>query len=85
MGCRQRVPQAELLRVVVDRGSTGSLVVPDPDRRRSGRGAYLHPTRTCLELAVQRRALSRALRVTEPVEAGEVAREIERRESVAEQ
>ena len=36
----------------------------DPDRRLPGRGAYLHPTLNCLDLAERRRALPRALRLT---------------------
>jgi uncharacterized protein len=63
VGCRQRAPAAELLRVVVAPDSTGHLVVPDPRRRMPGRGAWLHPTGACVELAVRRRAFARALRV----------------------
>jgi uncharacterized protein len=49
---------------VVARGSDDGLaVVPDPEARASGRGAYIHPTLVCLELAVRRRAFPRALRV----------------------
>jgi len=51
-------PQPELLRFVADRGQ----VVPDPDRRLPGRGAYVHPLRACLDAAVRRRAFPRALR-----------------------
>jgi predicted RNA-binding protein YlxR (DUF448 family) len=36
----------------------------DPDRRLPGRGAYLHPSLKCLDLAERRRALPRALRLT---------------------
>jgi predicted RNA-binding protein YlxR (DUF448 family) len=63
IGCRQRAAKSELLRVVAsDRGS-GREVLPDPDRRAPGRGAHLHPTTECLELAVRRRAFPRALKV----------------------
>ena len=37
-------------------------VVPDPQGTASGRGAHLHPTTECFELAVRRRAFARALR-----------------------
>jgi len=37
------------------------------DRRLPGRGAHLHPTRECLELAERRRAFPRALRVSGPL------------------
>jgi uncharacterized protein len=41
----------------------GNLVVlPDPEHRRPGRGAWLHPDLSCLDLAVRRRACGRALR-----------------------
>jgi predicted RNA-binding protein YlxR (DUF448 family) len=39
-------------------------VVPDPGATRPGRGAHLHPTTECYELAVRRRAFARALRFT---------------------
>ena len=39
-------------------------VVPDPDATAPGRGAHLHPTAECYELAVRRRAFVRALRFT---------------------
>jgi uncharacterized protein len=63
VGCRERVERRELLRVVAgDRGS-GLEVLPDPAGRAPGRGAHLHPTPECLELAVRRRAFPRALKV----------------------
>ncbi len=37
-------------------------VVPDPLGTAPGRGAHLHPTTECYELAVRRRAFARALR-----------------------
>jgi len=59
-----------LLRVVAvsDRAVTG--VVPDPARRRPGRGAHLHPDPACLALAERRRAFGRALRVTGVLDTG---------------
>nr|WP_277455769.1 YlxR family protein [Janibacter sp. DB-40] len=63
IGCRGRDSRSTLLRIVVvtdDRGST--TAVPDPRRRVPGRGAWLHPDIACLELAVRRRAFSRAFR-----------------------
>ena len=38
-------------------------VLPDPTGTAPGRGAHLHPTTACLDLAVRRRAFARALRV----------------------
>ena len=54
---------SELLRVVAGSDALGRMaLVPDPDRRAPGRGAHLHPTDECLQLAVRRRAFNRALR-----------------------
>ena len=39
-------------------------VVPDPTSTAAGRGAHLHPTYECYDLAVRRKAFGRALRVT---------------------
>ncbi|MBV9823314.1 MAG: YlxR family protein [Actinobacteria bacterium] len=74
IGCRQRAPAADLLRVVVDPAVAGQAadspspppvrVLPDPRRRASGRGAWLHPVLGCMELAERRRAFGRALRTT---------------------
>ena len=59
IGCRTRAGKSELLRVTARDG----LCLPDPRFRQPGRGAYLHPTIGCLDLAERRRALPRALRV----------------------
>jgi predicted RNA-binding protein YlxR (DUF448 family) len=37
-------------------------VVPDPAATAPGRGAHLHPTTECYDLAVRRKAFGRALR-----------------------
>ncbi|WP_435203615.1 YlxR family protein [Janibacter sp. GS2] len=63
VGCRGRDSRSTLLRLVVvtdDRGR--STVTPDPRRRLPGRGAWLHADIACLDLAVRRRAFSRAFR-----------------------
>ena len=39
------------------------VVVPDPLGTAPGRGAHLHPTAACYELAVRRKAFGRALRM----------------------
>lgn len=69
VGCRQRAAKQELLRVVAQ-GTDGSRrLVADPGAREQGRGAYLHPTRECLDQALRRRAFGRALRVPAPLDA----------------
>jgi predicted RNA-binding protein YlxR (DUF448 family) len=60
-----------LLRVVgVDHGAEHFSVVPDPTRRRPGRGAHLHFDPACLALAERRRAFGRALRITGVIDTG---------------
>ena len=39
------------------------VVVPDPRATAPGRGAHLHPTTECYDLAVRKKAFGRALRV----------------------
>ncbi|MGI8680205.1 MAG: DUF448 domain-containing protein [Jatrophihabitans sp.] len=74
MGCRKRRTVVELLRIVVmlsaapEAASPALLVVPDPRRRRPGRGAWLHPVADCVDLAQRRRAFARALRVSGPID-----------------
>src|SRR5215468_6097114 len=60
VGCKDRAAKSSLLRLVV----AGDGVVPDPQARQPGRGAYLHPSLACFELAQRRRVFSRALRVS---------------------
>lgn len=72
VGCRTRDAVANLLRVVAVNGAC----VPDPERRRPGRGAHLHACPGCLEQAERRRALPRALRVSPPLDVEPVRRYI---------
>jgi predicted RNA-binding protein YlxR (DUF448 family) len=64
VGCRSRAHQDDLLRVTAEDGR----VVPDPKRRSSGRGAYVHPTRKCVTAANARRAFAKALRIGGPLD-----------------
>jgi len=62
IGCRKRAAKSELLRVIAGSDAHGhAAVVPDPDGTAPGRGAHLHPTSGCYDLAVRRKAFSRAL------------------------
>ena len=58
VGCKERAEKSSLLRLVV----VGDVIQPDPQARLPGRGAYLHPSQACLDLALRRRAFPRALR-----------------------
>ena len=63
VGCRQRSVKSDLLRVVGGATGHGWTAYPDDEARRPGRGAYVHLSRECLDLAERRRALPRALRL----------------------
>jgi predicted RNA-binding protein YlxR (DUF448 family) len=53
------------VRVTVGSDAHGRLVVvPDPQGTAPGRGAHLHPTTECYELAVRKKAFGRALRIS---------------------
>ncbi|MFC8524124.1 MULTISPECIES: YlxR family protein [Micrococcaceae] len=60
IGCRKKGPRSQLLRLVAE-GSGSTAVLVDERRRMSGRGAWLHPSQSCLALAIKRRAFGRAL------------------------
>ena len=60
VGCRQRSQRAELLRIV----SKSNVLAFDQLKNMPGRGAWIHPSSDCLELAIQRNALGRALKLT---------------------
>jgi predicted RNA-binding protein YlxR (DUF448 family) len=60
LGCRSRADKSTLLRVVARDG----VVVADPSATLQGRGAWVHPTRECVEKSITRKAFGRALRVT---------------------
>jgi predicted RNA-binding protein YlxR (DUF448 family) len=58
IGCRTREEKARLLRIIARDGD----VAVDYRQIEPGRGAYLHPRPECLERALKRRSLGRALR-----------------------
>jgi predicted RNA-binding protein YlxR (DUF448 family) len=58
IGCRSREEKVRLIRIVLCDGG----VAVDVRQREPGRGAYLHPRPECLEQALKRRSLGRALR-----------------------
>ncbi|HET9173496.1 MAG TPA: YlxR family protein [Actinospica sp.] len=69
VGCRERGAQDLLLRVVAVTAESGAVSVrPDPGRRLTGRGAYVHPRPDCLALAERRRAFTRSLRQPGPLD-----------------
>ncbi|MDT3400620.1 YlxR family protein [Streptomyces sp. B1866] len=74
VGCRERAAKDELLRIVAVQGAC----VPDRRGTLPGRGAYVHPTQACLDLAVRRRAFPRALRGSGPLDTSVLSRYVER-------
>ncbi|RYJ05697.1 MAG: YlxR family protein [Actinomycetales bacterium] len=66
IGCRSRADKTTLVRLVVVRTPTASVVTPDTDGSSPGRGAHLHPDARCLEQARRRRAFGRAFRQEGP-------------------
>jgi hypothetical protein len=58
VGCKERAVKSTLLRLV----AAGDDILPDPQARLPGRGAYLHRSLACFELARRRRVFPRALR-----------------------
>jgi uncharacterized protein len=68
IACRQEAGKAELVRIV--RRPDGSVEV-DRSGKKAGRGAYLHASAECLEVARKRRALDRALGAAAPADVWE--------------
>ncbi len=59
--CRRVAPKSQLLRFA--RHPQTYQVSYDPQQRLPGRGAYLCPTRACVQGAIKKRSLERALKV----------------------
>ncbi|MER7919594.1 MULTISPECIES: YlxR family protein [unclassified Streptomyces] len=80
VGCRERAAKNDLLRIV----RSEDACVPDPRGTLPGRGAYLHPALVCLDQAVRRRTLPRALRAPGALDTKALRRYVEQA-TVAEQ
>ena len=65
MGCRERKPKKELIRVV--RGTDGNVSL-DFSGKAPGRGAYICPNPDCLKKAIKSKSLDRSLEVSIPEE-----------------
>ncbi|WP_175409605.1 YlxR family protein [Streptomyces sp. TRM64462] len=68
VGCRERAAKSDLLRIVVIEGACA----PDPRGTLPGRGAYVHPVPSCLDLAVRRRAFPRSFRTQGPLDTADL-------------
>lgn len=71
IGCGRRAPKRELIRVV---RTPGGEVHVDRTGRANGRGAYLCDDVSCLEKAIRRHSLARALKCEVPGEVSEALR-----------
>ena len=65
MGCRERKPKRDMIRVV--RGTDGNVSL-DFGGKMNGRGAYICPNAECLKKAIRSKSLDRSLEVTIPEE-----------------
>ena len=65
MGCRERKPKRDMIRIV--RGTDG-VVSLDFGGKMNGRGAYICPNMECLKRVRKSKALDRSLEVTIPEE-----------------
>lgn len=68
---RRAAHDSELLRLVADPAGSGR-VLADPSRSLPGRGAWITPTWEAFELAENKRAFARALRLSAPADLGHV-------------
>lgn len=60
VGCRTVKPKKELIRIV---RTPEAAVEIDTTGKRSGRGAYICPSIECLQNAIKKRQLERALNI----------------------
>ncbi|QOR72091.1 YlxR family protein [Ruania alkalisoli] len=72
VGCRGRDSRSTLVRLVADSSTSDPSVVVDPKASSPGRGAWVHPHPDCLDRAITRRAIVRALRIPVLAEHGKV-------------
>jgi predicted RNA-binding protein YlxR (DUF448 family) len=80
VGCRERDLRSVLLRLVVDRSGTSTdepRLAVDAGRSLPGRGAWLHASPRCLEVAERRRAVPRALHLAGPADLATVRAVVE--------
>ncbi|MFT0761718.1 YlxR family protein [Actinomyces sp. F1_1611] len=58
VGCGEKAPQSELLRLVRQDGQ----IILDPVRRLGGRGAWVHPRAACVRLGLTPGRVARSFR-----------------------
>ncbi len=70
VACRAVADRSEFVRLI--EGPDGSIAV-DPSGTAGGRGAWIHPSRKCLEVAAKRHAVERSLKIAIQPELAAVA------------
>lgn len=65
VGCREMKSKRELIRVI--KTSENEILV-DATGKKNGRGAYICPSRECLDKAVKNKGLERSLKTAVPKE-----------------
>ncbi len=65
VGCREMKAKRDLIRVI--RNSENEVFI-DTTGKKNGRGAYLCPSRECLDKAVKSKGLERSLKIAVPKE-----------------
>ena len=63
VGCREMKPKRELLRII---RTPEDEILPDATGKKNGRGAYICPSKKCLDLAVKGKGLERSLKTAVP-------------------
>jgi len=56
-----------------------STLIPDERASMPGRGAWVHETSACLDVALRRRAFVRALRVSGPLDTQTIEQHLQRK------
>lgn len=59
VGCQEQKPKRSMVRIVLT--PTEEILI-DPTGKKSGRGAYICPKESCLEMAKKRKSLERGLK-----------------------
>ena len=77
VGCRRTAPREQLVRLVREPAPAGTAprLRVDPRKVAPGRGAWLHPDASCLDLALRRGGLARSFRG--PVDAATLVEQLE--------
>lgn len=64
-GCREMKSKRELIRIIK---TPEEKITVDATGKKNGRGAYICPNRTCMDLAIKGKGLERSLKTSIPQE-----------------